>query len=171
MTRIGVISDTHGKLDPRVLDLFENVERIFHAGDIGSGEILIDLGALAPLTAVLGNVDAGAEARGLSLREKVEVDGVWIHLSHGHLHSQAEKRISSVLLGHAENLPAAAIVGHSHRPYLAEHGGVLFMNPGSASRPKFGHPASVGFLEIDEGKVEGRLVDLDGNPLESDVQI
>lgn len=171
MTRIGVVSDTHGKLDPRVLQLFEGVDLILHAGDIGAREILIDLGALAPVTAVLGNVDAGPDARGLSLMQKVTVEGVWIHLSHGHLHSQPEKRIASVLLAHAEDLPAAAIVGHSHRPYLADHGGVLFMNPGSASLPKFGHPPSVGFLEIQDGKIEGRIVDLEGNPLESDIQI
>jgi putative phosphoesterase len=56
--RIGLISDTHGRLDSRVVEIFEGVDRILHAGDIGGEEILAELGAVAPVTAVLGNTDA-----------------------------------------------------------------------------------------------------------------
>jgi len=56
--RLGIISDTHGKLPPEVFEVFEAVDHIFHAGDVGSENILTDLEALAPVTAVYGNTPA-----------------------------------------------------------------------------------------------------------------
>ena len=54
---IGVLSDTHRYLDPQVFSLFKDVDHILHAGDLGSEEVAVELEALAPLTAVSGNVD------------------------------------------------------------------------------------------------------------------
>ena len=59
MTRIGVLSDTHGYLDPRVLEHFANVDEIWHAGDIGSGMVLQHLREFKPTRAVYGNMDSG----------------------------------------------------------------------------------------------------------------
>ena len=67
--RIGVISDTHGLLNPRVFELFDGVDHILHAGDIGAEDVLLALRAIAPVTAVAGNIDnfqlgdAGVDAR------------------------------------------------------------------------------------------------------------
>src|SRR5690606_23566081 len=55
--RVGLISDTHGRLRPEVFDIFAGVDRIVHAGDVGDRDILIELAAIAPVTAVWGNVD------------------------------------------------------------------------------------------------------------------
>jgi len=55
--RIGVVSDTHGYLNPRVVEVLEGVDRILHAGDIGSQEVILRLEAVAPVTAVRGNND------------------------------------------------------------------------------------------------------------------
>jgi len=164
--RIGILSDTHGKMDRRVLDLFEGVDRILHAGDVGREEILIDLNALAPTVAILGNVDIGGEMRMLPEEETVSVEGVEIFLRHGHQHADPQKRIETVLNRSWNRHPRVAIVGHSHRPYLSEHDGILFMNPGSASQPRFGFPHSVGFLTVEGGTVHGDIVGLDGRPIE-----
>ena len=70
--KIGVISDTHGFLDPKVLKLFAGVEHILHAGDIGSDAIIAELEAVAPVTAVLGNTDSSPTFR---LAEVVKLAG------------------------------------------------------------------------------------------------
>jgi uncharacterized protein len=61
--RLGVISDTHGQLRPEVFDVFKGVDHILHGGDVGGGDLLVQLQALAPVTAVYGNTD-GFELRG-----------------------------------------------------------------------------------------------------------
>jgi hypothetical protein len=58
MTTIGVISDTHGYVDPRVFELFAGVDHILHAGDIGPPGVVLQLERIAPVTAVRGNCDA-----------------------------------------------------------------------------------------------------------------
>ena len=70
--RIGVISDTHAFLDPRVEKLFAGVDHILHAGDVGPHMLLHELEAIAPVTAVVGNTDAGLN---LNLTEVVELGG------------------------------------------------------------------------------------------------
>ena len=57
--RIGVISDTHDLLDPRVPELFAGVEHILHGGDVGLPWLMLKLDEIAPVTAVLGNTDVG----------------------------------------------------------------------------------------------------------------
>ena len=59
MTRIGVLSDTHGYLDPRVLEHFAEVDEIWHAGDIGNAMVLQHLREFKPTRAVYGNMDSG----------------------------------------------------------------------------------------------------------------
>jgi putative phosphoesterase len=69
--KVGVISDTHGHLDPRVKDIFEqaNVDHIIHAGDIGLPFLILDLEDIAPVTAVLGNTDSGIDYKETELVE------------------------------------------------------------------------------------------------------
>ena len=55
--RIGVVSDTHGYLNPRVPELLQGVNHILHAGDIGDGGIIEALAQIAPITVVRGNND------------------------------------------------------------------------------------------------------------------
>ncbi len=154
--RIGLISDTHGLLRPEVFDLFAGVDRILHAGDIGSVEILIELEAIAPVTAVRGNTD-GFEVRA-RVPEVAELE-------------LADRRIVVV---HGDQFgtpgplelraayPSADIVvyGHTHRPLVDRAEGKLVVNPGAAGPRRFKLRPSVGILtlEADEGDGEGRGV-------------
>jgi putative phosphoesterase len=81
--KIGIISDTHGLLRPQVFDVFQGVEHILHAGDIGNLDIITELEAIAPVTAVWGNAD-GWEVRGrVPEVAEVELGGVRVAVIHG----------------------------------------------------------------------------------------
>ena len=156
--RVGVISDTHGLLRPEVFDVFEHVDHILHAGDVGKPEILIELEAIAPVTAVYGNVD-GPELRArLTQVAEVELEGFVVVVTHG---DQFGHPTPAAL---HEAFPKAEIIvyGHSHKPLLElVDRTVTVMNPGGAGRPRFGIPPSVGVMELEAGiPPRGRLLRL-----------
>jgi putative phosphoesterase len=131
---IGVISDTHGYLDPQVLVEFAAVRHIVHAGDIMDAATLEALEAIAPVTAVAGNMDAGKLGK-LPREVCVELGG--IHLIVAHKRKRLEKRLA---LGKVECLvsgeaPDLIVFGHDHLPAVQWVEGVLYLNPGSASAP------------------------------------
>ena len=141
--RIGLISDTHGRLRPEVFELFDGVERVLHAGDVGPASLLAELEAIAPVTAVWGNTD-GFELRSI-LPEIAELDlaGQRIVVVHGHqLGSPTPAALRS-----AHRDAAVILYGHTHRP-LVERNGALVVNPGSAGAARFGIPPSVGILTL-----------------------
>jgi len=81
--RLGVISDTHGMLRPQVFEIFKEVDHILHGGDVGRPDLLVELQALAPVTAVYGNSD-GLDIRArLPQVAEVELDGFQIVVTHG----------------------------------------------------------------------------------------
>ena len=82
MTRIGLISDTHGLMRPEALGALAGVAHILHAGDIGSAEILSQLRTIAPVTAVRGNNDKGAWAAGIAENEVLVIEGKSIYVLH-----------------------------------------------------------------------------------------
>ena len=146
---IGVISDTHGLLRPEALDALCGSERIVHAGDVGTPEILDQLGAIAPVTAVRGNIDKGAWARRLPETDAVEVGGVSIYVLHD--------------LGQLDLKPEAVgfrvvVYGHSHVPKREIRNGVLYFNPGSAGPRRFKLPVTVGRLLVSNGEVGVEIV-------------
>jgi uncharacterized protein len=148
---IGVISDTHGLLRPEALDALHGVDRILHAGDVGSPEILDRLRDLAPVTAIRGNVDRGAWATALPETEFVEIEGISIFM----LHDLAQLDLKPEAAGFH-----VVIYGHSHQPKIEEKNGVLYFNPGSAGPRRFRLPVRVGRLVIDEGQVRGEIIEL-----------
>jgi putative phosphoesterase len=156
--RLGVISDTHGMLRPAVFDVFREVDHILHGGDIGTWELVIELQALAPVTAVYGNTD------GLDIRAKlpqvaeIELDGFSVVVTHGdQFGSPTPAKLH-------EAFPRAEIIiyGHSHRPLLElVDKTVTVMNPGGAGALRFAIPPSVGILELEPGiPPRGRIVAL-----------
>jgi len=146
-----VISDTHGRLDPAVPAAFAGVEHIVHAGDVGS-EVLSWLRAIAPVTAVRGNVD-GWLADELPPEATIELAGRRLLVAHVRQH---------LLLDHDPAREGFDIVvtGHTHK--YSEHwdDGVLYLNPGSAGPPRFGLPRSVVLLELGDEGVGVERVDL-----------
>jgi putative phosphoesterase len=153
-----VISDTHGMLRPEVFDVFREVDHILHGGDVGKWEVVTDLEALAPVTAVYGNVD-GSELRARLPRvATVRLDGFDIVVTHG------DQFGSPRPLDLYEAFPRADIIvfGHTHRPLLElVDKTVTVMNPGGAGAARFGLTPSVGIMELEPGiPPRARLVTL-----------
>ena len=156
--RVGIISDTHGLLRPEVFDVFREVDHILHGGDVGKAGILAELEAIAPVTAVYGNVD-GSELRGkLPQVATARLDGFDIVVTHG---DQFGHPTPAKL--HAQ-FPRAEIIvyGHTHRPLLElVDRTVTVMNPGGAGPARFGLAPSVGIMELEPGiPPRARLVTL-----------
>jgi putative phosphoesterase len=151
---IGVISDTHGLLRPEALEALRGSAHIIHAGDVGSPEILEKLSAIAPVTAVRGNVDKSAWSRELPETQVLELGGISIYV----LHDLAQLDLKPKAAGFA-----AVVSGHSHVPKQEMRDGVLFFNPGSAGPRRFKLPVSVGRLILEDGRVRGELSQLELN--------
>jgi putative phosphoesterase len=153
--KVGVISDTHGRLDADVLRLFRGVDRIIHAGDIGRLEVIAGLEAIAPVLAVEGNNDHF----GRFPEERVErLAGRRVLVRHivGELH-----QLRAADRARLEALEADVVVfGHSHRPYRARLGRSLLFNPGSAGPRRFSLPRTVGLLWLEPGRIRTRIVEL-----------
>lgn len=151
--KIGLISDTHGLMRPEALDALKGVERILHAGDVGTPEVLDALERIAPTTAVRGNVDRAAWADALPMTEWVECDGVVFYMIH--------------ILEDLDIDPGAAgvdvvLYGHSHKPAASERDGVLYLNPGSAGPRRFSLPISMAYAEVASGVITARhFIDLE----------
>ena len=148
---IGVISDTHGLLRQEALAALRRSDQIIHAGDVGAPEILDELKAIAPVTAILGNIDKGAWARRLPETEVVEVGGVSIYV----LHDLAQLDLKPEAAGFR-----VVIYGHSHVPKQETRGGVLYFNPGSAGPRRFKLPVTVGRLTLEGGTVRAEIVNI-----------
>ena len=134
-TRIGVISDNHGYLDPVILEVFAGVSHIIHAGDIMDPAILERLAAIAPVTAVYGNMDSGDLATALPREVVGEVAGVRFLV--GHKRKRLLRELAAgTIEGVTEGAPPKLVVyGHDHVPAAAWVDGTLYLDPGSASAP------------------------------------
>jgi putative phosphoesterase len=139
---VGVISDTHGLLRPEAVAALQGSDYIIHAGDVGDPGILAQLAAIAPVTAVRGNVDGGAWARDLPPTNVLQVEQATIYVIHDLGTLDLDPRAARF---------AAVIFGHSHRPSREVRDGVLFFNPGAAGPRRFSLPVTVGRLRIVEG--------------------
>jgi putative phosphoesterase len=156
--RLGIISDTHGRLRPEVFDVFSQVDHILHGGDVGAADLLTELEALAPVTAVFGNTD-GFDVRGrVPQVAEIELDGFLITITHGDQFSSPNPRVL------CNAFPTAEIIvyGHTHRPLLElVDKTVTVMNPGSAGPARFNARPSVGIMELEAGiPPRARLVEL-----------
>jgi putative phosphoesterase len=141
--RIGIISDTHDYLDPRVTELFAGVDHILHAGDIGSAWITFQLEQIAPVTAVNGNTDNGLDFKETEL---VKVGKHKFLLQHIVSPSAPDEKLRRRI---AKDKPDFVVFGHTHQSFDETSGGVRYFNPGYAGRPKFNQPRSVAILHAD----------------------
>jgi putative phosphoesterase len=148
---LGVISDTHGLLRPEAIDTLHGCAHIVHAGDVGDPAILDRLAAIAPVTAVRGNVDTADWARRLPLVDVVEMAGRFIYVIHQRDHLDIDPRAAGI---------AAVIYGHSHRPDIETRDGVLYLNPGSAGPRRFSLPVTVARVRMAAAGLEPEIVQL-----------
>ncbi len=148
---IGVISDTHGLLRPEAIEALRGSERIIHAGDVGSPEILDALSTVAPVIAVRGNIDKAPWSQKLPETQVLELGGVSIYV----LHDLAKLDLKPKAAGFA-----VVVSGHSHTPKQETRDGVLYFNPGSAGPRRFKLPVSVGRLIVENDGVRGELLPL-----------
>ena len=155
MFRVGVISDTHNHLDPRVFELFEGVDHILHGGDIGMSALILDLQSIAPVTAVLGNTDDPA----IRFRETeiVELAGrkfLLHHIVDPRAPSETVKRRI------ARDKPDVVVFGHTHKPFQQTIAGVLYFNPGYAGKSRFGMERTVAILHCDGDSIRAEYFKL-----------
>ena len=153
---IGVISDTHGFYDPRVPPLLEGVEHILHAGDIGTGQIIEQLTEIAPVTAVRGNNDREGPASRYPEMETLSLGGSRIYLTHIVKVPKIGNEVG--LAAYLEHQVDIVVFGHSHHAFYEKRDGLTFFNPGAAGKRRFKVVPSIGLLELDSGRVEGRIL-------------
>ncbi|MCK5508416.1 MAG: metallophosphoesterase family protein [Desulfobacterales bacterium] len=149
--KIGVISDTHGKLNPKILNVFKGVDHIIHAGDVCGSDVLEILEKLAPVTAVKGNMDFGELRATLSATESVKLGKAFIYVLH----------IPQMLdIEPNEKGFNVVITGHTHIPLIESKNNVLYLNPGSATFPKNHKSPTAAFLHVDGSKINAEIVKL-----------
>lgn len=155
--KIGIISDTHGLLRSEVFERFADVEHILHAGDIGSAELLTELEAIAPVTAVWGNTDGWDVRERVPEVARVELAGVSVVVLHGdQLGSPTPARAAAAY-------PEAGLVvfGHSHQAVTEQVGSVLAVNPGSAGSPRFGGAVTLALADLSANGIGVEIIALD----------
>ncbi len=134
MTRIGLISDTHGYLDDAVFKHFDQCDEIWHAGDIGNIELADQLSAFKPFKAVYGNID-GKDVRSVypeHLKFKCEQTSVWIT----HIGGYPGKYSPGIRASLLKDPPDLFICGHSHilKVIYDKNLSCLHLNPGAAGK-------------------------------------
>jgi putative phosphoesterase len=136
---IGLISDTHGLLRQEALRALEGSNLIIHAGDVGDPKILEELGRLAPVVAVRGNIDTEAWSADLPETAIAQAGSALIYVLHD-IHALDLKAAAAGI--------AMVVSGHSHKPSHEEREGVLYVNPGSAGLRRFNLPVSVARVDV-----------------------
>lgn len=152
--KIGVISDTHGWLDPRVEKILAGVKHILHAGDIGHATLILELQFIAPVTAVQGNCDNDL---GYRLTETIELAQKKF-LIHHIINPHALTKTAGDAI--TKEKPHAVIFGHTHKRYAETVNGIFYFNPGYAGKPKFGTERSVAILHLDGPEIRHEYIPL-----------
>ena len=151
--RVGVVSDTHGLLRPRVEELLAGCQAILHAGDVGEPEVLARLRAIAPVTAVRGNVDTAGELARLPDRVSGVLGG---SAGRGGGHEAGDDGAVRYRMVHrGDDVEDSwtrgcglVVFGHSHRPEVAWRGSCLLLNPGACGPRRFRLPLTLALLEV-----------------------
>ena len=161
-----IISDTHGtdghRLRGRTLDAVRAADHVVHAGDFTTETVLDAVGTEATeLTAVTGNNERRGVRERLPATATVEWKGLRFVVAHGHEHSET----GLAMLARQEDADGI-VVGHSHRPEIADLDGTLLVNPGSYADPRRYRPAHAE-LDIEDGPLRVRLRSPDGETYET----
>jgi putative phosphoesterase len=154
--KIGVLSDTHGHLSPEIFHFFKNVNHIIHAGDIGDHNIIEKLKTVSPVSAIYGNIDRYPVTSMYKNKLFVKLAGKKIFIIHeiGNI-----KRISYQLFKN-DIKPDIVIYGHTHKPKVDTYRNILYLNPGSASKPRPGKFSTVVILTIEDDTIDHQFIEI-----------
>ncbi len=158
MKRIGLLSDTHGFVNPRVFSFFSNCDEIWHAGDIGNIEAFEKLSAFKPIRAVYGNIDGGSLRIELQEYEIFTVEGLTVAMTHigGYpgRYSPMGKHIIQ------KYKPGLFISGHSHilKVIPDKKNNLLHINPGASGNSGIHRQITLIKFEISEGVINNMEV-------------
>ena len=146
--KIGLISDTHGHLPADVFKVFKGVDHIMHAGDIGDPSVIKELEAIAPVSAIYGNIDTWPIVSSYPVMQTTNIESYIFCLIHDIV---SVKQFRFELF--KKNIsPDIVVYGHTHKPSHEYYQNILFINPGSASRPKASKRGSVATLTLTKNK-------------------
>lgn len=158
--KIGVISDTHGRLPAQVFDIFADVQVILHAGDVQDDRILDELESITTTHAVSGNVDGPPSKR----RPQVfsgKFGQLTVCMTHGHLFRTDDYTREAVELFRPQ-APDIIVHGHTHVAKNETCEGVIVLNPGAVTRPRKFEVPSVALILLTPG---GTLDAIEFKPL------
>ncbi|MGN0032887.1 MAG: metallophosphoesterase family protein [Candidatus Limimorpha sp.] len=158
MKRIGVLSDTHGWINPKVFDFFKDCDEIWHAGDIGSTDVADTLSSFKTLRAVYGNIDGQDIRLSYPKMQIFNVEGIKVVMTHiGGYPNHYEPGIKDILL---KERPDIFISGHSHILKIINDNNMrlLHINPGAAGRTGFHNVVTMLRFQISEGTIQNMEV-------------
>ncbi len=155
MTRIGLLSDTHGFLDEKVFQYFAECDEVWHAGDIGAMDVIDRLRAFKPLRGVYGNIDDAIIRREMPEDLRFECDRVPVFMTHiGGYPGKYNPRVRKIL---EADPPAGGlfICGHSHilKVMPDKKFGFLHINPGACGQQGWHQVRTLIRLTLDQGKI------------------
>jgi putative phosphoesterase len=136
-------------MHPDAMDALRGSDIILHAGDIGRGEIIAMLGQIAPVHAIVGNIDIEPLTSKYPATEVVEIAGHSFYMLHNLRALDLDPKAAGF---------AAVISGHSHKPEFYFENGVLYFNPGSAGPRRFSLPIVIGKIRIEGGELWPEIV-------------
>lgn len=154
MKKIGLLSDTHGYLDPKIFDYFREVDEIWHAGDIGSMEVIDELRKFKPLRAVYGNIDDYTIRREVPEFDRFLVEDVEVLMTH--IAGKPGKYARPLYDELQKGAPRLFICGHSHilLVQMDHRFNMLWMNPGACGFKGFHKVKTILRFEISGDKIE-----------------
>ena len=154
MTTVGILSDNHGDWPPHIAESLAGVDAIIHAGDIGPYKLVRDMEAIAPTTAVLGNTDGDMPINESAV---VMLDGKKFFVQHivdpHRLQASLRERLKRIE-------PDVVVFGHTHEPYCETIGGILFLNPGSVTRPRGGTRSRLIRMTLAKVKITPKYIEI-----------
>ena len=153
MKQIGLLSDTHGYIDQRILHHLSDCHEIWHAGDIGSADVTNQLEKIAILRAVYGNIDGGSLRKSFPENQLFEVEGLRIWITH--IAGRPGSYVTHIRESMKIHQPHIFVCGHSHILLVQkdEKSGRIHMNPGAAGRHGFHKVRTLLKFKIDSGKI------------------
>lgn len=154
MKKIGLLSDTHGYLDPKIYDYFKDVDEIWHAGDIGSLEVIDELRKFKPFRGVYGNIDDYQIRKEVPEFNRFWVEDVEVLITH--IAGKPGKYAKNAFAELEKKAPKLFVCGHSHilLVQLDKRYNMLWMNPGACGYKGFHQVKTILRFEINGNKIE-----------------